>query len=106
MKYVTEIILMTLIVGCLTAMIVILTNSCKNSNFTLNMKDENESSGPALLVLDNLGFFSNCGIDTIDVTSKGIFDAGIRAKNVIFGGHDVDVTSSKCATNIANMKKL
>jgi len=34
MKYVTEIILVTLIVGCLTAMIVILTNSCKNSNFS------------------------------------------------------------------------
>jgi len=33
MKYVTEIILVTLIVGCLTAMIVILTNLCK-SNFT------------------------------------------------------------------------
>ena len=59
----------------------------------------------AAYVVENLTFFADCGLDIIDESSKGLFDNGITAKNVIFAGHEVNPTDA-CRTNIANMKKL
>jgi hypothetical protein len=55
MKHITEIILATLIVGCLITLIVILTNSCKNAGFRLKQS----FSTPTPTVLDNLAIFTN-----------------------------------------------
>ena len=80
MKYVTEIILMTLIVGCLTAMIVILTNSCKNSGFRL------KKSFSTPTVLDSLAFFTTGANKTISSLITAMVKNNITANKIFVVG--------------------
>ena len=80
MKYVTEIILVTLIVGCLTAMIVILTNSCKNSGFRL------KKSFSTPTVLDSLAFFTTGANTNISSLITGMVKNNITANKIFVVG--------------------
>jgi len=102
MKHVTEIILTTLIVGCLIALIVILTNSCKNAGFRL--KQSFSTPTPPKVVLDTLTFFGNCTPLTGDA-ADALYKNNISANTVIFAPFE-SLKTPGCEAVVKSMQSL
>jgi len=103
MKHITEIILATLIVGCLIALIVILTNSCKNAGFRLKQSFSTPTPSKKV-VLDTLTFFGNCTPLTGDA-AEALHKNNISANTVIFAPFE-SLKTPGCEAVVKSMQSL
>jgi len=101
MKHVTEIILATLIVGCLIALIVILTNSCKNADFSLK-----QSFSTPTKTIKNLAFFADGENTQTALLIDSLIKNGIKADQIILAGPMNNNNTGNYSKNFSKLNQI